>query len=154
VPESHRSAQNNLDLVPIMNLVTILIPFLLMSAQFVAVATIDSSAPGITDKKSGAEKPDSVEVMVTIAEDGMYVSADDEVTTLPCAKGICDTARDYDLPGLTYILGLVKDQHPHEDRVVLAPDSTIPYEVLVASMDASRQDGERELFPRVVIASQ
>lgn len=153
MPESHRSAQDNLDLVPIMNLVTILIPFLLMSAQFVAVAIIDSSAPGITDENSVSAKPDSVEVMVTIAAEGMYVAADDEVVALPCAKG-CATASDYDLPGLTEILGLVKDQHPQEDRVVLAPESTIPYEVLVASMDASRQDGDRELFPRVVIASQ
>ena len=32
-----------LDLVPIMNLVTILIPFLLMSAQFVTLAVIDST---------------------------------------------------------------------------------------------------------------
>jgi biopolymer transport protein ExbD len=36
-----------LDLVPIMNLVTILIPFLLMAAQFVSYAVIDSTLPVI-----------------------------------------------------------------------------------------------------------
>ena len=38
-----------LDLVPIMNLVTILIPFLIMAAEFIQLAVIDSSAPPISD---------------------------------------------------------------------------------------------------------
>jgi biopolymer transport protein ExbD len=36
-----------LDLVPIMNLVTILIPFLLMASSFVSLAVIDSTLPAI-----------------------------------------------------------------------------------------------------------
>ena len=36
-----------LNLVPIMNLVTILIPFLLMAAQFISLAVIDSTLPAI-----------------------------------------------------------------------------------------------------------
>ena len=36
-----------LNLVPIMNLVTILIPFLLLSVQFVSLAVIDSTLPAI-----------------------------------------------------------------------------------------------------------
>ena len=36
-----------LNLVPIMNLVTILIPFLIMAAQFVQLAVIDSTLPAI-----------------------------------------------------------------------------------------------------------
>lgn len=40
-------AEQELDLIPIMNLVTILIPFLIMAAQFVNLAVIDSTLPAI-----------------------------------------------------------------------------------------------------------
>ena len=46
-----------LNLVPIMNLVTILIPFLIMAAQFVQLAVIDSTLPAI-----GAPQPQDEEV--------------------------------------------------------------------------------------------
>ena len=36
-----------LNLIPVMNLVTILIPFLLLSVEFVHLAVIDSSLPAI-----------------------------------------------------------------------------------------------------------
>ncbi|MFK7927181.1 MAG: hypothetical protein AB8H79_03260, partial [Myxococcota bacterium] len=39
----------DLNLIPIMNLVTLLIPFLLMSAQFVSYAIIESSLPAIDE---------------------------------------------------------------------------------------------------------
>ena len=38
-----RKKRSDLDLVPIMNLVTILIPFLIMAAEFIQLAVIDGS---------------------------------------------------------------------------------------------------------------
>ena len=43
-----------LNLVPIMNLVTILIPFLIMAAQFVQLAVIDSTLPAIGAPQTAA----------------------------------------------------------------------------------------------------
>lgn len=56
-----------LDLVPIMNLVTILIPFLLMSAQFVTLAVIDSTLPAIGPPQEVQEEPDEPPLMLSIA---------------------------------------------------------------------------------------
>lgn len=50
--------EDPLDLVPIMNLVTILIPFLLMSAQFVHLAVIDSTLPAIGPPQEVEKDPD------------------------------------------------------------------------------------------------
>jgi hypothetical protein len=57
-------------------------------------------------------------------------------------------------------LGLIKDEYPDEENVILVPDNQIKYEVLVKTMDSSRDDptkpgadgNSRLLFPFVVIA--
>ena len=59
-----------LDLVPIMNLVTILIPFLLMAAQFVSYAVIDSTLPAIgppqtIEDQEDEEEPLNLSVFIT-----------------------------------------------------------------------------------------
>ena len=55
---------------------------------------------------------------------------------------------------------LIKDEYPDEENVILVPDGHIKYEVLVKTMDSSRDDpakpgadgNSRLLFPFVVIA--
>ena len=48
---------DELNLIPIMNLVTILIPFLLMAASFISLAVIDTTLPAIGDP-TPQEEPD------------------------------------------------------------------------------------------------
>ena len=83
----------------------------------------------------------------------------DSGPTVPCLESGCPTPDSYDTKELTRLLGLVKDQYPDDQNVILVPESRIPYEVLVKTMDATREDpttrvGDkpRELFPYVVIA--
>ena len=70
-----------------------------------------------------------------------------------------------DLTGETVHLVQVKDEYPDEQNVILVPEPDIPYEVLVLTMDSTREDPEggssegadaqcegRCLFPFVVIA--
>ena len=64
------AAADELDLVPIMNLVTILIPFLLMAAQFVSYAVIDSTLPAIgppqeLEDQEDEEPPLNLSVFIT-----------------------------------------------------------------------------------------
>jgi|ETNmetMinimDraft_30_1059905.scaffolds.fasta_scaffold27696_2 biopolymer transport protein ExbD len=56
------------NLVPIMNLVTILIPFLLLTVQFVHLAVIDSSLPAIGAPKATTDQIDpKPPLMLTVA---------------------------------------------------------------------------------------
>jgi hypothetical protein len=179
-----------LNLVPIMNLVTILIPFLLMAAQFVSYAVIDSTLPAISatpsePQEEPEEKPLNLSIMVT--REGFTVSGNHaELKTagegeegegkganVPCLVPGCTYDSDggegpieaYDVAGLRALLGRIKDDKPEEKTVILVPDSGIPYEVLVLTMDATREDPDasaakegdgscvgRCLFPFVVIA--
>jgi len=170
-----------LNLVPIMNLVTILIPFLIMAAQFVQLAVIDSTLPAIGAPQPSDEKPDKppLNLSLAITDRGVTVMGADAVLypegapevaegedrppTIPCQSGgICTSVEDYNWVKLTAKLNLVKDEYPDEEdaNVILVPDNHIKYEVLVSTMDAARNDPgkpgadgkARMLFPNVVIA--
>jgi hypothetical protein len=159
----------DVNLVPIMNLVTILIPFLLMAIQFVSLAVIDSTLPAIgppSTETPDDEKP--LNLSVIISDEGYTVAGAEAVLkaeegaegpTIPCDEAGCPNASSYDTKELRRILNLVKDEYPNDENMILVPESRITYEVLVVTMDASRDDPEtkvdgkpRLLFPFVVIA--
>lgn len=158
---------DDLNLLPVMNMVTILIPLLLLSAQFVNLAVIDSTLPAISDDPAPVEPlREPLDLTVAITGEGFSLlsrqgaldaegrPAPQEGTALGCRGGACAGPESYDLAALGRALSLVKDAHPDEDVVILAPDSRVPFEVLVAVMDTARSEPgtDRLLFPRVVMA--
>lgn len=162
----------DLDLVPIMNLVTILIPFLLMASSFVSLAVIDSTLPAIGAPPTEAqeEEEDKLTLTVAVTNEGFTIAGADAVLgpraegedagpTVPCTRPGCPTVDSYDTTELVRLLNQIKDRYEDEENVILVPESDIPYEVLVATMDATREDPQtkvdgkpRLLFPYVVIA--
>ncbi len=175
----HLPEAEDLNLVPVMNLVTILIPFLLMAAEFVSLAVIDSTLPAIGPPVPVEEEPDKKPLNLSLAltHEGVTVLGADAVLnpagappvvegekrppTVPCKSGgRCTNLEDYDWAELTRILALIKDEYPDDENVILVPDSKLKYEVIVKTMDSSREDksnrgpdgSSRVLFPFVVIA--
>lgn len=160
-----------LNLVPIMNLVTILIPFLLMSAQFVSLAVIDSTLPAITVEVTDTTPPEEkLNLSILITANGFTLTGTDKVLPpdsetegpkIPCLDAGCRSPESYDYHALTERLKKVKDRYESEENVIFVPDGGVPYEVLVLTMDAARDDQEdkddqgkpRTLFPFVVIAA-
>jgi biopolymer transport protein ExbD len=165
----------DLNLVPIMNLVTILIPFLLMAAEFVSLAVIDSTLPAIgapTEAKEQEKEDDKppLNLSVIITNSGYTVAGSAAVLksnaegeeggpTIPCKNSGCPTVDDYNVKELRRLLNDIKDEYGDEENIILVPESKVPYEVLVVTMDASRDDPDRKdggkariLFPYVVIA--
>ncbi|MEZ4319044.1 MAG: biopolymer transporter ExbD [Myxococcota bacterium] len=144
------------NLVPIMNLATLLIPVLLMGTQFVALKLMDAG-PTPRLENPGDDRVEAIVVTVEVSSAGFRISGAEDVLAgpdgqpvLPCAAELCTNAGAYDYTGLRRLLGHVKDAYPWADEVVVVADDSIPYDVLVRAMDAAREDtGERELFPRV-----
>jgi hypothetical protein len=166
----------DLNLVPIMNLVTILIPFLLAASSFVTLAVIDSTLPAIgappTEPPPEDEEP-PLNLSVVITDGGFTVAGaeavlgneaavegEDPGPTVPCSQEACPEPETYDVKELTRLMNLIKDKYPDDENVILVPESSIPYEVIIMTMDATRSDKEtkdsdgkfRSLFPNVVIA--
>lgn len=165
---SRRDAERGrLDLVPFMNLMALLVPFLLMSAQFVTYAVIDTALPTIAsvpepDGEVAGARPSPV--VVRIGDAGLTVLGADAQpfpgvpAAVPCLDGACARVDAFDLDGLVRALTAIKALRPEREDLVIAPAGWVPYEVVVAVMDAARVDpradgGPRELFPRVVVAS-
>lgn len=147
-----------LNLVPIMNLVSILIPFLLVAAQFVNLAVIDSSLPAINDQIDEVPPEDERQISIAITATQLSVLGADDLLGVDDTGGL-DIPMDgeaYDTDELTRVLGLVKDEEPDLEDIILVPDGTVEYEELIDVMDAARAEnmdqGGRLLFPNVVIA--
>ncbi|MFH1467733.1 MAG: biopolymer transporter ExbD [Pseudomonadota bacterium] len=169
----------DINLVPIMNMVSLLIPFLLMAASFVNLAVIDSALPAIGQPQQVEQDPDEkppLMLSLMITDRGITVAGADAVLhpegapelaegeerppTVPCKSDPCASPNDYDFDELTRLLALIKDEYPDDENVILVPESRILYETIVLVMDASREDvtakkddgSSRTLFPFVVIA--
>ncbi len=167
MPRQPANRPEQLSLLPVMNLVSILIPMLLMSAQVVHLAVIDSTLPGIEEESDEPVEP-GLKLSLLITDQGITVAGSEallpnsegEGPTLPCSGDPCAGPESYDYYALTELLGQVKDEHPDEATVILVPESRVPYEVIVGVMDAAREDPEtigpdgtpRPLFPNVVVA--
>ena len=169
----HRKVEEEpLNLVPIMNLVTILIPFLLMSAQFVTLAVIDSTLPAISQEvvPTDQDEEEKLNLSVLVTTNGFTLTGADMVLTeeegeqgrrVPCLDAGCKAPDSYDYRGLTERLAIIKDRFQDDENMILVPEADIEYETLVLTMDAARDDQEdkddegkaRVLFPFVVIAA-
>lgn len=149
------TSKGDLDLVPIMNLVTILIPFLLLSAQFVQISTIDNALPAMSDENLADPTQEALNLSVGITDLGYVVDASpfDEPVELSCVGGMCKSATAWDTRGLAELLEDLKRDWPDADAMILVPTSDIPYEVVIATLDTARRTADgMELFPAVSIA--
>jgi len=60
----------------------------------------------------------------------------------------------YDYKRLTAEMIKIKNVFPQESKVILFAQPDVPYEVLVRSMDATRQDADRALFFDVILSPE
>lgn len=136
----------DLDLVPIMNLVTILIPFLIMAAEFIQLAVIDSSAPPIGKPPANQADEDPFQLIVMLMENGLYIDGSKDVKQLVyqgdepssssgdgenserepkfrCTDGRaeierCDSKDHYDWKSLAVLLKEIKEEFSDGDDLV------------------------------------
>jgi biopolymer transport protein ExbD len=156
----------NINITPMIDVLTCLLFFLLLSFGAVIIALINTTVPALSE---GDDAPESNKAVVTmtlsISAKGFACSGSGEnipeaemktlAKSLPLADGT------YDYQGLNDFLFDVKNRYKDSDSIVIVPESDIPYEVLIKSLDASRErEAEREgkpwripLFPAAVIST-
>ena len=117
-------------LVPMIDIFTVLVTFLLMTAVFSRIAIMQIDLPS-----SAAPKPSEPKfrLEIIIRQDGFDLSDGKEaIGTIPKVGGA------YDLSALTARVLDVKREHPtSEDASVLA-EPKVPYDDIVQTMDAIR----------------
>lgn len=161
------------NLIPIMNLFTALIPFLLMSAAFFHLSVIQVSVP--VQSESGetdiAKEDDKITLNLKITESEFIMSAssdtiDPEVlarlrTSIPKTKG--GTEEELEMyTKLEEAAYKIKGSYTGSDTMIVVAEDDVPYEEVVFALDSCRdtmveaagQKNRVVLFPRVVLSSQ
>jgi len=162
---SLHTEDENVNLVPIMNLFVVLIPFLLMSAAFFHISVINASVPALQKEKTDLAKSDvAVTMMVRMMPDSFTITASSDVLSRSELNKLrAEIPRKGEGKGLTEFgdhLLACKQRYPKSDTLLLVPDASIQYQDVIHVMDSGRwvemnQEGAKvryDLFPNVVIA--
>ncbi|MEY2852903.1 MAG: hypothetical protein RL030_35 [Pseudomonadota bacterium] len=142
-------------LVPMIDIFTVLVTFLLMTAVFSRMVIIELKLP--TNNAQFVEPPPGLELEIIVRQDMVQV-ADKKTGPLNTFRRT-DLSAPYDLAGLSEYLQFVKSKYPDKTEAALLLEKDIPYDTLVQVMDTVRileqkQDNvlvQAELFPNVSI---
>ena len=155
-----------LNLMPMIDILTCLLFFLLISFGAVLIALINASTPVLSEADSEANYSKTrVTMGVHITEKGFLATGSHDAMTeeeLKVLKRVFpkkDGAFDYE--GLHEYLWGIKKQYPDSSTIILTPEAEVPYEVLVGVMDASRDraGGTKRrpilvpMFPEAVVST-
>lgn len=142
--------EQDLNLVPYMDIMVNLIMFMLVVTAYIIelreAPVLAPSYGGPTDGGAQQEKPKPyLTVAISTKGFGVLGSAD-----IPAAE-LGRTGDKYPYRELTETLRNYKNQYTVAENLVLTADASVPYSVLVATMDAARSDADGALFPGVTL---
>lgn len=128
-----RELEADLDMTTFINLMVVLLAFLLLTAVFTEVATLNVNLPAGGGGGAADEKP-AMALEVMIYNDRLLV-ADRQSGPM---KSLPSSAGTPDYKGLTSYLAEIKAQHPDISDVTILMEPKTPYDQLIRTMDAVR----------------
>ncbi len=160
-------AAADLNVVPVMNLFMVLIPFLLLGATFFHIGVIPTSTPTLSPSDSDVPKtPTTVAVNMEIDVDTIAISAasvslsEEQLTALSGEWG--KKAGKYPVKDVQAALLDIKGQYPESNTITVLPHEKLGYQDLVEILDHTRnhvtgkdKDGEdvrEDLFPVTIFS--
>jgi biopolymer transport protein TolR len=144
-----------INLVPYMDIVTNIIIFLLASVvQQVPLGNINVSSPTIgigSDPSSAPPEKEPLNLTVTVAANGFIIGGSGAV--IPPLPKMPNGQYDFDAL-TTKLVEIKRDIAPGETKATFNADGYIPYELVVKTLDAMREDkAGKALFPDIVFAA-
>lgn len=144
-----RKESQEMNLLPVMNLMVILIPALMLGAAFYHLGTIATSIP---DNVPASDQPPPKDTKVTmsieILPDRLSISGSgeglDKAAVAKLDLTLLGASGKRPLDKLTAHLLKIKKEYPKSDTVMFVPEARTKYADIIAVMDASR---ERKLPP-------
>ena len=136
------------NIIPMMNLMAALVPFLIVTASFIRLSVIDVNLPTsveLVDKNRPVIKaPEKPNLAVLITDQGFTFGGSGGF--LPTVEA---TGQGYDYPGLAFQLMKIKKKMQTIKEVILTAEPDIEYETIIQVMDACRENG----FPDISIGT-
>ena len=151
----HKHEHTEINLVSMIDMMTILVFFLLVHGGFIRLAVLQLNLPSA--ESTAQPEPPAFELEITVRESGIEIG--DRSTGL--INRVEKTESGYDYLQLTEYLTRIKQQFPTKEDATVLVEPYIPYEVVVAVMDRVRVAEQRddalnrvnrvELFPLVSV---
>ena len=149
-----------LNMVPIMNMFMVLIPFLLMSAAFYNIKAVNTSIPVHSNapaQETPVEKEIKITVVLELKADEVRISAlSDQVEPKELLQMETSINRpaggDMSIVALADFLKKIKMKYPASDTLLLIPDENVLYREIIQAMDCVRNHESGTLFPNVVLS--
>ncbi len=142
-----RNSNIELNLVPFIDLMSVLITFLLITAVWTQVSMIQIGS-SIYGKKTDDMTPpppqeENVVLKVDIKTVGYVLTVGKQAMSIPLVNG------EYDEPGLLAQLQRAKQLYPKKNDAVVTMADELPYENLIRGMDTLLKSG----FPQISVAT-
>jgi biopolymer transport protein ExbD len=132
-----------LNLTPMMDVFTVLVVFLLITAVFTSITIMDLSVP--TSAGGAAANRPNFAIEVIVRKSGLEIANGKAVeAAIPKKDG------KYDLQLLTEILDRLKAKYPEKEDATVLMEPKIEYDHLVQVMDTVR-GAQTPLFPKISI---
>jgi len=151
----HKQEHTEINLVSMIDMMTILVFFLLVHGGFIRLAVLQLNLPSA--QSTALPEPPAFELEITVRESGIEIG--DRSTGL--LNRIEKTDGGYDYAQLTESLRRIKEQYPSKEEATLLDEPYVSYDVVVAVMDRVRVAEERDatlnrvnriaLFPQVSV---
>lgn len=152
----------DVDMVPIMNMFLVLVPFLLMSASFLHIKAINTSVPVLSETTNNVSNEENLKVTVIaeLKKNGIGLSLNSDsvksseinkwTTTIPAGGD-----SEYPFGRFSNYLEKLKADYPASDTLIIIPDNEVIYDTIIHIMDVARHTQEDiKLFPNVVISGK
>lgn len=167
----HDIEEMQINITPMMNLMVVLIPLLLSSAEFVRLGIIELNLPPAAsgeraemEQEIPEENVKELDLTVTVTDQGFFISSslavlsgtDANKPSIPLVDG------EHDFEMLTEKLYEIKQKSGSKfgdtNEIIIMAESDITYQIIVQTMDASRQieiEGKIiPLFPNVSFSAR
>lgn len=142
-------ANDSMSMIPMMNLVTILIPFVLMASSFVPLAVVEVTTRSEGGAVAADDEGRQARLLVTPSQIGVEWGGR-VVRQLACDGG----CRTYDsVPSAELGDVLAGLNAPDGTWMVVAVQADVPYDVVIAAMDVSQAAGDGATFSGVSLGS-
>jgi biopolymer transport protein ExbD len=125
-----------LNLIPMIDLLSVLISFLLMTAVWTQVSRIDvKQQPNLpSDEPTPPPEEEKINLTVLIKASGYTVSKKGTVV-----KEIEKKGEEYDAKALNEVLKTAAAEHPDNHDVTVTSEDKVPYQELITVMDLCLQ---------------
>jgi len=146
IGKDKRQEDVDVNIIPVMNIFLLLIPFLLLTAAFVQLAVVELSLPSLNKDQAQQmqQRPQNlVLIILAVKESGFQLKAQGFKFD-PLSK----VNNKYDYRNLIGQLKQIKQAHPYAEDIFISPENNVKYDIIIKVMDRCRETG----FPNVSLS--